>query len=391
LRTATLNVFFIGWRHPIKTKQEMVREILRSCFEQTQINLPCIGPVTVTQFFRSYPAMNENKRIQSTLNRNTTFLIAGLALIEWSVAAAEPDLSKLPPAAKKENVTYAKDIRPLFEASCFRCHGEERQKGELRLDTLESALKGGEDGKVIIPGKSKESLLVVAVAQIDDETAMPPKRRPGGPGAPDGPGGRGGRGGGGGPGTMVAPQMLSQGDKNGDQKLSKAEFAALAEAWFDKLDSEKTGKLAQEQFSEKLGDVLPPPQGFGPPGGGQRQGGGRGFGPGRFVGPGFFAAADSDKDGSLTRAELNNAFSKWAVEWDSDKSGSLTEDKLREGLNAALPRPNFGGPGGPGGGRGPGGPGGGPGGPGGGFGPPPSPLTTEQVALVRAWIDQGAK
>ena len=48
----------------------------------------------------------------------------------------------------------------------------------------------------------------------------------------------------------------------------------------------------------------------------------------------------------------------WFVEWDSDKTGSLNEDKLREGLTAALPRPNFGGRGEPGGGRGPGGPGG---------------------------------
>ncbi len=37
---------------------------------------------------------------------------------------------------------------------------------------------------------------------------------------------------------MIAPQMLSQADKNGDQKLTKGEFAALADAWFDKLDTE---------------------------------------------------------------------------------------------------------------------------------------------------------
>src|SRR5205823_4454217 len=91
-------------------------------------------------------------------------------------------------------------------------------------------------------------------------------------------------------------------------------------------------------------------------------GGGRG--PGRFVGPGFFTAADTDKDGSLTRAELKGTFEKWFAEWDSEKSGSITEEKLRDGLNAALPRPNFGGGGG---GRGPGGPGG-PGGRGGGMG-----------------------
>src|SRR5881628_1526554 len=81
--------------------------------------------------------------------------------------------------------------------------------------------------------------------------------------------------------------------------------------------------------------------------------------------PAFFSAADTDKDGSLTRAELKGTFAKWFGDWDSEKSGSLDENKLRDGLNAALPRPNFAGGGG-GGGRGPGGPGGPEGG--GGFG-----------------------
>ena len=112
---------------------------------------------------------------------------------------------------------------------------------------------------------------------------------------------------------MVGPQMLLQGDKDGDQKLSKAEFTALANAWFDKLDSDKAGKLTREEFTERFSQVLPPPQGFGGPGGGQPPGGARGFGPGRFVGPGFFTAADVNKDGSLTRAELKDTFGKWAT------------------------------------------------------------------------------
>src|SRR5213083_1130397 len=119
----------------------------------------------------------------------STLLMLGLLTAGWSVMAAEKkidlskiDVSKLPPPAERKGVTYAKDIRPLFEASCFRCHGEEKQKGELRLDSLEAVLKGGEDGKVVIPGDSKKSLLVVAIAQISDELAMPPKPKPAGPG-----------------------------------------------------------------------------------------------------------------------------------------------------------------------------------------------------------------
>src|SRR5260221_10871758 len=129
---------------------------------------------------------------------------------KWDISKL--DVSKLPPASDKQGLTYAKDIRPLFEASCFRCHGADRPKAGLRLNSLEAVLKGGEDGKVVIPQKSKESPLLVAVAQIDDETAMPPKRGPGG----------GGPGGGGfGPGAMLATQMMLQGDKDSDKKLSK--------------------------------------------------------------------------------------------------------------------------------------------------------------------------
>ena len=199
----------------------------------------------------------------------------------------------------------------------------------------------------------------------------------GGPGGPGGFGGRGGRGGPGGfgPGMFVAPQLVAQADQNADQKLTREEFTALADAWFTKLDPDKTGKLSQEQFAAKLGEVLPAPQGFGPPraggpGDGQQGGRGRGgFGPAMFLGSPLFTALDADKDGSLTQVELKGTFGKWFGEWDSAKSGALQEEQVREGLNAVLPAPNFGGPGGgrggPGGGRGRGGPGFG-GGPGGG-------------------------
>jgi hypothetical protein len=345
-----------------------------------------------------------------------SMLLLSIGTAAWSVNAAGPDLSKLPPPSDKKGLTYAKDIRPLFEASCFKCHGDNRPKAGLRLNSLEAVLKGGEDGKVVIPEKSQDSLLVIAAAQIDDETAMPPKRGPGG-----------GGGGGFGPGMALAPQMMSQGDKDGDKKLSKDEFTALADTWYDKLDPEKTAKVTQQQFTTRFNEIMPAQGNRGgggaTPGGGQRPGGGGGpggFGPGRFIAPGLFTAMDADKDASLTRVEVQATFAKWFAEWDKDKSGSLSEDQLKAGLSAALPQPNFrgqggGGAGGPGargpqaggagrGGPGQGGPGqggprgpgqggagqGGPGG-GGGGGQQTKPLTAEQVGLVRAWIDQGAK
>lgn len=90
-------------------------------------------------------------------------------------AVAEFDASKLPPASDKKGVTFAKDIQPLFERSCYKCHGAEKQKGKLRLDSLEATLKGGENGSGIEKGNSAKSSLVASVARLVEDEAMPPE------------------------------------------------------------------------------------------------------------------------------------------------------------------------------------------------------------------------
>jgi mono/diheme cytochrome c family protein len=84
------------------------------------------------------------------------------------------EIRPLPAPSKRKNVTYGKDIYPIFKQNCFICHGETIQAGGLRLDTLEFTLAGTKSNKVIVPGKSRKSLLVTAVAQLDDDSAMPP-------------------------------------------------------------------------------------------------------------------------------------------------------------------------------------------------------------------------
>ena len=85
------------------------------------------------------------------------------------------DVSKIPPPSTAKDLTYAKDVKPIFEKSCIKCHGSEKQKAKLRLDSLPDTLKGGEDGKVILPGDSAGSLLVHNVAHVGDEDQyMPP-------------------------------------------------------------------------------------------------------------------------------------------------------------------------------------------------------------------------
>lgn len=67
-------------------------------------------------------------------------------------------------------------IRPLLERACIKCHGAEKQKGALRLDSLEAALAGGDTGPALVPGKPGESLLIQLIRHTDpDRDRMPPK------------------------------------------------------------------------------------------------------------------------------------------------------------------------------------------------------------------------
>jgi hypothetical protein len=91
--------------------------------------------------------------------------------------AVDIDPSKLPPPSDKKDLTFEKDIKPLFEKSCIDCHGPEKAKGKLRLDTLAGTLKGSVDGKVLEPGKSAKSFLVANIAFLGnaDDFMPPPK------------------------------------------------------------------------------------------------------------------------------------------------------------------------------------------------------------------------
>ncbi|MBI3416149.1 MAG: hypothetical protein HY043_12695 [Verrucomicrobia bacterium] len=60
-------------------------------------------------------------------------------------------------AQTETKVDFAKQIQPILEHSCVKCHGPEKQKGKLRLDSKEAALKGGKGGPAFKPGKADES------------------------------------------------------------------------------------------------------------------------------------------------------------------------------------------------------------------------------------------
>ncbi len=121
--------------------------------------------------------------------RNKVVMV-GLALLLWSgTRAARPAAQQVPPApdgssASSSSVAslktppdFARDVLPLIENQCLRCHSAAAQKGGLVMDTQQDLLQGGEHGAVLTPGDSKSSRLVQMLEGTRTPT-MPDKGKP---------------------------------------------------------------------------------------------------------------------------------------------------------------------------------------------------------------------
>ncbi|HTM50877.1 MAG TPA: PSD1 and planctomycete cytochrome C domain-containing protein [Bryobacteraceae bacterium] len=78
------------------------------------------------------------------------------------------------PAPAAEAVDFKRDIDPLLRKRCHSCHGAVSQMSGLRLDNKASALKGGNSGPALVPGKSGESRMLRLVAGLEGVKVMPP-------------------------------------------------------------------------------------------------------------------------------------------------------------------------------------------------------------------------
>jgi len=77
-------------------------------------------------------------------------------------------------ATPEELEFFEKQVRPVLADHCYKCHGPEKQKGELRVDSREALLRGNDSGPVIVPGKPAESTLIKSVRH-DGDSKMPEK------------------------------------------------------------------------------------------------------------------------------------------------------------------------------------------------------------------------
>ncbi len=79
-------------------------------------------------------------------------------------------------AVKAGAIDFAKEIQPLLAERCFKCHGEKKRKGGLRLTNRRDALAPGDSGKAtIVPGDSAASLLIKKISSTEPKEQMPPK------------------------------------------------------------------------------------------------------------------------------------------------------------------------------------------------------------------------
>ncbi|MFT5289264.1 MAG: mono/diheme cytochrome c family protein [Planctomycetota bacterium] len=121
------------------------------------------------------PMRETAHQMQSSLNGACRFLTSALGLA--LLVGGDLQAGSLPSGGAQEvDVAgqFGTEVYPLLEARCFKCHGPEKQKSGLRLDSRARILKGGEEGPALVPGDPDGSLLIAAIRR-QEELEMPPK------------------------------------------------------------------------------------------------------------------------------------------------------------------------------------------------------------------------
>jgi mono/diheme cytochrome c family protein len=100
-----------------------------------------------------------------------------LALLALSGAVAPGQDTKPAPPSPEAARFFETRVRPVLADNCFKCHGDKKQRGELRLDSLAAMLAGGDQGPAIVRGDPEKSLLVKAIRHTDADLKMPPTKK----------------------------------------------------------------------------------------------------------------------------------------------------------------------------------------------------------------------
>lgn len=115
---------------------------------------------------RIYPIeMNLVERIDITVPGSAVLGVIGLILMVL-------------PLQGSEAIDFTSQVVPIFEKSCYSCHGPEKEKSQLRLDLPTSIARGGDSGEPLyVAGDPDASHLIKLVSRLDPHEAMPPEEK----------------------------------------------------------------------------------------------------------------------------------------------------------------------------------------------------------------------
>ena len=110
-----------------------------------------------------------------------TLLLRGFAIVAILLAGQVFGQDKSTAGSREQGsmVDFANQIQPMFADKCYSCHGDEKSESGLRLNSREAALKGGDNGPLLIPGNSAESTLVQVLTGMHEAVSqMPAEEEP---------------------------------------------------------------------------------------------------------------------------------------------------------------------------------------------------------------------
>jgi len=105
--------------------------------------------------------------------KHFSILILGMFGV-WLSAGHAQEAAKPSPAAIQ---FFESKVRPVLAENCFSCHGDKKQRGSLRLDSLAAILEGGDQGPALVPGHPEKSLIAKAITHDDKDFKMPPTKK----------------------------------------------------------------------------------------------------------------------------------------------------------------------------------------------------------------------
>lgn len=118
---------------------------------------------------QALPASSRNEVVSEPASETTP----QLAAVEVPVTPPPAPTATVPAAPATTRIDFARDVRPLLDATCVECHGPDKVKARLRMDSIAGLQQGGKSGALMVPGDPESSLLMRRVLGLDDEDQMP--------------------------------------------------------------------------------------------------------------------------------------------------------------------------------------------------------------------------